>query len=581
MNAARRFLLACLAALALAGCATNSLPPALPGVSAGTRSVMRTTAHRSCVTVTIKVPRRERRGPRYVSPATRSIAIAVYDASHVKQVASSQVNLTPGTTQTISVALAPASYSFDATTYDQTGEKGNVLSRETGFPFTVDAGKANAIPIVLDGVPASVQILPGNGSIFLDGNQTNGFQLAGVAPQAVEVFARDADDNVILGPGAPSVRLGSNGASVTVTLAGVAHPNRFVLTRANQTEGSVTLTATATPATGTAVTSNATLKTVQLVYLYVPGAVEAFAPWSTSPVLTITTGLSGKMTRSPYYEQNRLLAFDSSGNLYVVDAPSNDLVVYAPGSAVPSRTISNGVSTPSAIALDAQDELYVVNYNDVTEYAAGSSTVSTTYTTGLSYPADIAIDTARGWMYVESYVNNSIIVYALGDNVPARTITSGIGYPYGIALDAGGTLYVGNADNNSTDNQVTTYAVGTSTIAHTFDLGPNTLLTAAYQGGVAVDSAGTLCVALTTYAYCGNASQGLVSTISGFPFLLNHAYAPAMTFDSVGRLYVAMSQPSPDEFLEFPPFDGTFPITPVPMSALPGSALDFSIAVQP
>jgi DNA-binding beta-propeller fold protein YncE len=57
------------------------------------------------------------------------------------------------------------------------------------------------------------------------------------------------------------------------------------------------------------------------------------------------------------------LATDSAGNLYVANSAHNDVVVYAPGRAEPSHTITiaTGLSGPLAIAFDSSRNLYAAN----------------------------------------------------------------------------------------------------------------------------------------------------------------------------------------------------------------------------
>src|SRR5215469_14111953 len=140
--------LACLVLLAASGCGSRGglLPSAAPALQSEAHASAARPSRDGTVRITVKVPLRERRRSNYVSPATRSISIAIFNAARTKQVASVHTDLAPGATQTMSVTLAPATYSFDATAYDADRETGNVLSKETGFPFSVRSGAINSVP---------------------------------------------------------------------------------------------------------------------------------------------------------------------------------------------------------------------------------------------------------------------------------------------------------------------------------------------------------------------------------------------------------------------------------------------------
>jgi hypothetical protein len=93
------------------------------------------------------------------------------------------------------------------------------------------------------------------------------------------------------------------------------------------------------------------------------------------------------------------LAFDSSGDLYVANfaTVASNVTVYAPGSTKVLRTISQGVSDPSALTIGPSDYLYVANTDPaspastVTEYAPGKTSPVRTIFLGVSDPWALAI----------------------------------------------------------------------------------------------------------------------------------------------------------------------------------------------
>jgi hypothetical protein len=548
------------------------------------------------VRVRIVVPASRRSGgrsPHYISPATKFIVIDVFNASHV-EVATTSQDLTPGSpgctpavgqpvTCTIDIALEAAAYSADVATYDKSG--GNVLSQTTGFPFRVVRGVANAISMVLDGVPASVHVVPEPDAVFLDGNQTTGFQMAGLAPQTVDVYGRDADGNVILGAGAPTVSLTADPHVITVTPVGKTNPNQFVLARIASSTSPATLTASAKPANGgTAATATPALAFVPLLYMYQSNGIGEYAPWSNAPVALIAAGLSGAMAVGTEVQGDQILALDGSGNLYAIDTPANHIAVYAPGSTVPARTIASGIDAPVAMAFDSSGTLFVANQDDVTVYAPGSSAVENTVSSGIDLPSALAIDRA-GHLFVENFgaANpvgaGNVTEYALAFGTsPIRTITNGVVFPYGIGVDTTGNLYVGSAGKSTGNNTVTVYSITDTAPSNTLSLGPSDILGATFLGGLSVDPAGDMCVALVTEVTCGTVATPFIDEMFGFPSTAN--YAPAMGFDSSGAFYLLNLQPAQTMERTYAPFADGFTLHPSPTSVVAGNTVVFGFAVQ-
>ena len=91
--------------------------------------------------------------------------------------------------------------------------------------------------------------------------------------------------------------------------------------------------------------------------------------------------------------------------LYVANAPpknskhlpSGSITVYPLGSFYPYHTITAGIHTPDALAVDSAGNLYVANLNghDVSVYAPGGSVPIRTITDGASSPRALAIGPLR------------------------------------------------------------------------------------------------------------------------------------------------------------------------------------------
>jgi DNA-binding beta-propeller fold protein YncE len=139
------------------------------------------------------------------------------------------------------------------------------------------------------------------------------------------------------------------------------------------------------------------------------------------------------------------LAFDSSGDLYVSNYGNNSVSVYAPGTSLPATTITDAVSLPLTIAVDAKGNLYVGNYgtNTVTVYAAGRDSLLRTISSGIALARALAFDSA-GNLYAANYNAATVTVYRPGTTKPKRTISQGVSGPVALAFDASGNLYVAN-----------------------------------------------------------------------------------------------------------------------------------------
>jgi sugar lactone lactonase YvrE len=149
------------------------------------------------------------------------------------------------------------------------------------------------------------------------------------------------------------------------------------------------------------------------------------------------------------------LAFDTDGNLYVFNGDGNDtaVLVYAPGSSKPLRSLPQGYTDISAIALDTSNNLFVIRsplsgQASIIEYKADSNKIVRTITKGIQSPQAIALDSS-GKLYVANTPFPSagwVSVYAPGSSTPSYRITSGMDDPQLLAIDSDGNLNVGNDD---------------------------------------------------------------------------------------------------------------------------------------
>ena len=497
-----------ISAAVLAGCAGGGpLPGAVPAQTAPSRTAPEG-RHRATARFRFTIPRvrKNGRGSRYLSPSTASIQITAYDTNHVYVLAKVIQNTVPGTGTCsavsggkyacrIDLVLPPGNDSFDVTAFDAKGGTGNQLSAISRFPFDIVAGRANDIAMTLGGFTASLEVSLTGTSIFAAGNTMLGFSIGGVGKNAAQHFsivAKDADGNVIVNPGAPQLALTST--DTTHIAIASSSPGNFTVTPLAQAAAPLAMTATAKRAAGGApFSAHFALNLVPILYEIScwNTTVAAYAPWSTSPILTLTAanGIAA----------NSAMALDASGNLYVandVAMPDGAVLEFTPGSTTAARTISS-LDSPTYLAVDAGGNVFVTESSDVKEFTpGGGSTPSRTLGAGagLSGAAGLAVDSAGNLYVANSGGTAGISVFAPGTPTTATfSINAGMNQPKWPALDVSGNLYVANYGGHN----VTEYAAplsAASTVLNTF----GSSMSIDQPQAIAVDAFGNVYVANTS-----------------------------------------------------------------------------------
>lgn len=488
----------CAVAIALAGCGGGGAsvrPAGAPPVSPASVSVTIRIDAPAAATSALK------RRPAYLSAATQSITISINGGTPVAQTltASGGNCSTPsfGATPVCTlVASAPVgSDTFTFVTYDGPNGTGNRLSQNT-VVHTIVAGQLNTVSVTLEGVPVGILISPYPNQANVV-QETGGYELVGtaVANFAVEPF--DADNNFIVGPGAPTLTVTSSSASLRV--AAVANsPNEYALTPV--TSGStVTLNASAaggdggTAAGSVSLTLKAPLPTNLPEPLYVyenatslglsNGEVDVFAAGS------VNAATPQKFSSSLLYTAGGSLAWGANGTLYATGNTDTGYLVVAftaaqlSGGTGPSPAIEsydynllhslpanpNALLYITSVAADSRGDVFVVGTPNgypsvfgVYEFPAGFGL--TTNPTRISSSSITAADSvyvdANNNLYVVNgnasavpSVSYSILVFSATapGGTPARTIggsNTGFSTVTSMAVGADGTLtaYDGSTD---------------------------------------------------------------------------------------------------------------------------------------
>ena len=257
--------------------------------------------------------------------------------------------------------------------------------------------------------------------------------------------------------------------------------------------------------------------------------VTVYAPGAILPLRTISAGISYPSA----------LAFDSLGNLYVINysfSPSGGYVtVYAPGSTSVSETIS---VYPYSLAIDRHDDLYVGTQSSVYVFAPGTASPKQTITQGIDVASGMAFD-SLGNLFVANNYNSTVTVYRPGDRVLIRTISRGLIRPYALTLDAADNLYVaGGVDPTYYFfGTVTVYARGAKRPLRTLD-------GVSGASDFAFNPSGNLFVA-NCGEYCGGAFNGDVTAYlpgskSPFRTISQDILSPrSLAFSPTGNLFVA------------------------------------------
>jgi hypothetical protein len=427
-----------LVAALVTGCGGSASPTPAALAPAGNAARVR---QKATATFTIRVPRHDRRRPRYVSPSTKSIGITV-DPGTANQIVDN-ANLATGVT-TVTIALTAGAHTFDIKTYDGAlaggSPSGNELSIDDGLAFTVKSGQNNAIGAVLGGIPAGIVVTPASGQDIL-GNASTGFTLVGAKKaDGATTFARsftvvstDADGNFIVGPGSPTMSVtSSNPAAISGGVASAANPTKFTFTPGNV----VTVPAVAT------MTASATVQ---------PGS---------GPSGVSTTFLM----RISNFNAPRIYGTGTafgSGKLKVWDEEGNTVTLAGtPFSA--AGEIQGLCYDPHNDSIYATDANYVYRFTTAGSYIAKHSVTS--------IPISLAYDGGTGYVYSAEY-NSAVETF--NESLTSVTVSgnwheTGTGavpvYPTAMVADTNnGLLYLLDAGPSSVLQAFTPLGAATST----------------------------------------------------------------------------------------------------------------------
>jgi hypothetical protein len=416
------------------------------------------------------------RSPKFISPSTQSIVISVTDSSGTTVAAQNITTSGPGcntptvispTTCSVTFNAAPGTDTFVITTYDQPNSgsgpfNGNILSEST-FTFTIVAGQPNVVTATLGGVPKALTVTPLPDSPYLIGSTTSGFTSYYTQPQHVAIVSYDADNNPIVGTGAPALGMvATAGLTVTAPAPGTSQNVFTVQNFAFNSSETLTVTATPTADSGAATLTQVIPVTTKHIVVYiggltVPPAVFVYHDDNTTPVRSIT--LPGTPAG---------VFVDNQGDI-IVPQTNNTIVVYAGTATSPTYTLTTNVNNPQSGCVDHESNVYVANgNNDVLQFpAGGANTVLQDYVTELNAPISCVVD-ADDSLWVLNNGDSTVTHFPAGSTTPNQhfAITGApTNIPWSIGIDRASNLYIGYADSGQTVAAVQIYPKGSQTAA--------------------------------------------------------------------------------------------------------------------
>jgi hypothetical protein len=157
-------------------------------------------------------------------------------------------------------------------------------------------------------------------------------------------------------------------------------------------------------------------------------------------------GLMRPQTSQPAARSRGWLSPDAKGKslIYWGDYGSNTITIYsAKGeNGKEEGTITNGLSNPERLFVDAKGNVYATNVgnNSITAYKPGATSPFLTISDEVDTPTGLTVD-AAGTVYCANVGNDTITVYKRGTTTPSLTIPVPEGSPEYLATDKSDNLY--------------------------------------------------------------------------------------------------------------------------------------------
>lgn len=266
------------------------------------------------------------RNPRYVPATARSVSVSVNGGTP-------QYLNAPASTIVIDAPVGTDTFVFQ--TYDEQNGQGNVLSRAT-VTQTIVLGGANNVSAVLNGVVASVTV-----------SLSNPAPNAGVpATVNVNVAAKDADGNTIVGPGDYSVpihlAISDSTSSGTLSLSTNNLQNPATTATLTYNGGTLNSGLPGGP-TASVVASGTGISTVSV----------AFTPTPTFYQFSIPVAAN----------RPQWIAAGSDGNMWFTESPGNAVARITPAGVVTEFPVPTAAANPQQIIGASDGNLWLTEFS--------------------------------------------------------------------------------------------------------------------------------------------------------------------------------------------------------------------------
>jgi hypothetical protein len=436
-------------------------------------------ARKQHVTLRIKIPKQSEASRKhrkhYVSPATTQMVVDVQTGCPGSCVNYGDfpvtVPLTPtssGCSSTLASTICQLQLSLAPGDYTATlaAEDANAQPLSTSqSAFSIVAGAANTLPITLSGIPHAILA-------------------TGLGHYAFLAQALDADGNTIVGPGSPSFAIARTSGKIAVAQPLATSPNVFYVTPSAEGASAIAVTASYDiGATDGCAQSGATCSasfnitaTLQSVNLFVSASVSRTITQYAPPYTG--TAISTAALQGPFG-----IAINAEGTLFAADQGS--IKEFNAPYTTQSGAVPNGVSAPTELAFDSNDNLFVLmaGNGNVVEYAPPYTGNPTVLITGVSLPSDIALDASND-LYFTSDGNGGVTSGIVSEYAPPYSAIAaqlgGFFRPHPVAFDASGNTYIADTANDTVtrtaafpSSPMTLINDGSSPNAMAFDLSSN------------------------------------------------------------------------------------------------------------
>lgn len=402
-----------------------------------------------------------------------SVVVEVNNDASLTTIANNPSTGQPATSN-VSVNAPPGNDTITISLYDKTDGNGNELGQATVTQQIV-AGQANTLSATIDGLVASVDLQPLANQPAVeattDASGATGYTISGGASITFAASAKDADGNVIVGPG-DAITYSADAVNSALSVSPVAgHADQFTVTSGTtRASHPVGLLVHASDGQGGNAQSNYAVTLAPMLFVaYLNGG----APSGQVATMTMTgrnlpaagafTGVTNPVS----------LVFDEDDRrLYVLDGTSHQLLAFnSDGTAVSgytAPTIASGVG----VTYDSNNhDLYVAaSDNSVSVFQTDGSpvTVAGTWDNNATPTGIAAYVTPDGFaqIFVANAANNTVARYnedgTDGPFTPlSRTPYWDAGFPpAALAMNPdNGIAYYDGVDTNGTETLAAVPAV--------------------------------------------------------------------------------------------------------------------------